>query len=159
MFNFLFFILGIIFGNLLEFLVHKYILHKLGKNKKSFFSSHWHRHHRDVRRNNFYDISYKNILSKNSHAKKEIIQILILFLLFFPIFFIQKYFYFGMIVNGILYFVIHRYIHLNPKFAQKYFKWHWKHHMGKNQDLYWCVTLPITDYIIYLFNKIFRKKK
>ena len=159
---FLYFFLGIFFGNVYEYLLHKYVLHGLGKVKKSYFSSHWHIHHRTARKNNFEDISYKNIFSINSNAKRELKHIGILFILNFPIYFLCPAIYFGLVFNGILYFLIHRYSHLNPAWAKKYLPWHYEHHMGKNQDKNWCVTLPITDKIVlflekYVYNKLLSK--
>ena len=34
-------ILGLVLGNLIEWVVHKYFLHDLGKKKASLFSFHW----------------------------------------------------------------------------------------------------------------------
>ena len=35
-----------VYGGFLEWALHKYVLHGLGKNKKSIFSFHWHKHHK-----------------------------------------------------------------------------------------------------------------
>lgn len=153
MINLFLFLLGLFFGNVIEYLIHRYVLHGLGKNKKSMFSPHWHRHHRNVRRNDFYDATYKNILSKESNARIEILQIIGLSIILLPICFISFYVYLGMIFNGFLYFIMHRWMHLHPKISKKYFRWHWEHHMGKNQDSNWCVTFPITDWLIKKFRR------
>ena len=34
--------LGLLYGNVSEWAIHKYVLHEKGKNKKHFFSFHWH---------------------------------------------------------------------------------------------------------------------
>jgi hypothetical protein len=150
MFNcIIFFTLGIILGNISEYIIHKYILHDLGKSKKSFFSAHWHRHHRTARRNDFYDQNYKNI--KNN--KLEIMQLIFLIALFFPLKYIHIFLFLGGCFNALMYFILHRYMHLNPLKAKKYFRWHWEHHMGKNQDENWCVTLPLTDFLLKLIKR------
>lgn len=153
--NFLLFFFGMFLGNVYEYFLHRHILHGLGKRKKSYFSSHWHKHHRIARRNNFYDFSYKNIFSINSNAKKELINIGILAVLNFPLYFLSPAIYFGLIFHAGLYFVIHRYSHLNPVWAKKYLPWHWEHHLGKDQDKNWCVTFPLTDQIILYIEKIY----
>ena len=37
----------------LEWFVHKYLLHGLGKKKNSFLAFHWSGHHKESRKNNF----------------------------------------------------------------------------------------------------------
>jgi hypothetical protein len=148
----LLFIIGVFIGNVNEYLVHKYILHGLGKNKKSFFSSHWHRHHKAARKYNFYDQNYTNI----KNTKIEIAQLILLSILYLPLFYFYPPIYLGIFFNGILYFILHRYMHLNPQKAKRFFPWHWEHHMGKDQDKNWCVTLPITDFTLSFISKLTR---
>lgn len=155
---FLLFFFGMFLGNVYEYFLHRYVLHGLGKRKKSHFSSHWHKHHRIARRNNFYDFSYKNIFSINSNAKKELVNLGILSVLNFPLYFLSPAIYFGLIFHAGLYFVIHRYSHLNPVWAKKYLPWHWEHHLGKDQDKNWCVTYPLTDRIVLYLEKILYNK-
>lgn len=153
------FFVGMFLGNVYEYILHRYVLHGLGKNKKSYFSSHWHNHHRTARKNKFLDFSYKKIFSRNSNAKKELLNIGILCILNLPIFFISPAIYYGLIFHACLYFVIHRYSHLNPEWAEKNLRWHWVHHMGRDQDRNWCVTYPLTDRIVLYIQKIFYNKK
>jgi hypothetical protein len=49
------FALGLLLANLLEWIVHKYFLHNLGKKRASLFSFHWGVHHREARKNGFLD--------------------------------------------------------------------------------------------------------
>jgi hypothetical protein len=50
---------AIVFSNGVEWLVHKYVLHGLGGNKSSFWSFHWHEHHKNARREGFFDPDYQ----------------------------------------------------------------------------------------------------
>ena len=50
--------LGLLYANAGEWLIHKYVLHGLGKKKKSFFSFHWSEHHRACRKHDFFDPDY-----------------------------------------------------------------------------------------------------
>ena len=66
--------LAFIYSAILEWLIHKYILHGLGKNKKSFWSFHWHSHHKTCRKNKNSDINYK--FPGAPPVKKEIISLM-----------------------------------------------------------------------------------
>ena len=50
---------ALIYSNILEWFIHKHILHGLGKNKNSFWSFHWHNHHKNARKSDNYDEDYK----------------------------------------------------------------------------------------------------
>ena len=43
--------IGALVANAGEWLIHKYVLHGLGRRKKSMWAFHWHEHHRSSRRN------------------------------------------------------------------------------------------------------------
>ena len=47
-----------------------------------------------------------------------------------------------------LYLLIHNISHKYPEFSKKYIRWHYDHHMGKNQNKNWCVTYPLADYLL-----------
>ena len=63
-------ILGYLYATWLEWALHKYVLHGLGKNKNSWFSFHWHTHHKACRKNKNFDENYNVYLS--SAVLKEI---------------------------------------------------------------------------------------
>lgn len=130
--------LGLLIGNLLEWIVHKYFLHNLGKKKASLFSFHWGVHHRQARKNKFLDAKV---------SSREIVGIALLCLISSPILFVSPWTYTGMLVHAMLYLVIHNYAHRNPDWCFKYLRWHYDHHMGKDQDKNWCVVHPLADYI------------
>ena len=130
--------LGLLIGNLMEWAVHKYLLHNLGRKRTSLFSFHWGVHHRNARRNKFLD-------AKVSH--RELFGIALLCLLTSPVLFVSPWAYTGMFVHAMLYLVIHNYAHRNPDWCYKYLRWHYDHHMGKDQNKNWCVVHPLADYI------------
>jgi hypothetical protein len=68
-------ILGLVLASLLEWVVHKYFLHNLGKKKASLFSFHWGVHHRQARKNKFLDPTV---------SAREIIGVLLLCLVSSP---------------------------------------------------------------------------
>jgi|7_EtaG_2_1085326.scaffolds.fasta_scaffold47213_3 sterol desaturase/sphingolipid hydroxylase (fatty acid hydroxylase superfamily) len=143
------FIFGLIIANFVEWLVHKYVLHKLGKMRTRFlilgkkkifvFLTHWNQHHRISRKNDFRDSAF---------SFREIFGIFILLVIAFPIWFILPGIYYGFIFSAMLYLLIHNISHKYPEFSKKYIRWHYDHHMGKNQNKNWCVTYPLADYLL-----------
>ena len=133
--NIALFMIGLMLGNALEYGVHKYLFHGLGKKKKSIFSFHLRDHHLVSRANQFVD---KRL------SKIELIGGPILLLLHLPLLFLAPAIYFGMAAYAITFFVVHNYEHRHPEFTKKYFPWHWNHHM-KNQNKSWGVVLPLMD--------------
>jgi hypothetical protein len=51
--------LGLIYANAGEWLIHKYVLHGLGRRRSSFWSYHWHEHHRHARKLDHRDPDYE----------------------------------------------------------------------------------------------------
>ena len=51
-----------LYATFLEWAIHKYVLHGLGKNKNSWFNFHWHSHHKTCRKNANQDDNYKTAL-------------------------------------------------------------------------------------------------
>jgi sterol desaturase/sphingolipid hydroxylase (fatty acid hydroxylase superfamily) len=132
-------IIGIFAASFLEWFVHKHILHNLAKKKKSIFSFHWSGHHASARRNNFSDSLF---------SAREAVGISLLCAIFAPVIFVLPYTYMTMLTHAILYFILHNTAHKYPKFGKKYMRWHYDHHMGKNQNMNWCVVHPLADYIM-----------
>ena len=136
-------IVGYLYETLLEWVIHKYILHGLGKNKNSWFSFHWYSHHKACRKNKNFDSSYNTFLS--SSVIKEITGLCLLAVLHIPLYFVGPYFYFTLLFCTLRYFYVHQKSHLNVDWGKKYFPWHHEHHMGKDQDANWGVTTPLWD--------------
>jgi hypothetical protein len=91
------FILGLVMANLLEWIVHKFFLHNLGKKKTSLFSFHWGVHHREARKNGFAD---------RTVSKREIVGVFFLCLVTSPIMFVSPIAYTGMFVHAMVYLVV-----------------------------------------------------
>lgn len=137
--------LGLIYGNATEWFVHKYLLHGLGKNKKSFWSFHWHDHHRNARRDNMIDVDYTKPLTLSSPPGKELAALILAALLHAPLLFIMPYFTLTVWYCAFNYHRMHKKSHLDREWARKNMPWHVDHHMGTNQDMNWCVTKPWFD--------------
>ena len=146
--------LAIIYSHILEWVLHKYVLHGLGKNKKSPWASHWHIHHRRSRQNNNYDKDYiKGFFDKT--VRSEILGLGFLSILHIPTIMISPLVYFALVVCGFRYYLIHKKSHLDPEWAKKNVPWHYDHHMGKAQDKNWCIVIPICDIILGTRKKYF----
>lgn len=139
MIQIIFFVAGLVVANFLEWGIHKYILHELGKKKKSIFSFHWGIHHRKARKTRFYD---------ESVSAREFFGLLFLCLLFSPVAAFSLSIYVGMFLYAVAYLVLHNIAHKNPTVAYTYMRWHYDHHMGSNQNTNWCVVVPLADYVL-----------
>tara|TARA_B100000131_G_scaffold157476_1_gene152741 strand:- start:773 stop:1189 length:417 start_codon:yes stop_codon:yes gene_type:complete len=131
------FLLGFVYSSIVEWAVHKYLFHELGKKKNSKFSFHIRDHHVDCRKNGNHDSKF---------SQREIPGILFLLLINFPIIFFLPSFYYAMCTYGALFIIMHNVSHIWPQFGKKYIPWHWDHHM-KYQNHNFNVVAPIGDYI------------
>ena len=132
------FSLGLLYANFMEWFVHKYLFHGLGKKQNSLFAFHLREHHIQARNNQFLDTKL---------TKRETIGIGALLILHAPLYlYISSIFYAALVFYGALFVVLHKVQHIFPKFAKRYFWWHWNHHMH-NQNKSWNVVLPVTDLI------------
>ena len=138
--------LAIIYSHVMECIIHKHILHNLGKNKKSPWSFHWHAHHRKCRKYNYYDEDYLN--NWVGPPRKEIIGLFVLVLLHTPLLMLVPLFSITVAIQAIRYYKIHSYSHLNPSWAKQNLRWHYDHHMGDDQDSNWGVTNEWVDKLI-----------
>ena len=126
---------GILYGNILEYVVHRYLFHGLGKKKDSMFAFHLREHHIKCRKNDYEDKRF---------SKVEFLGLLLLLMLHLPLLFVVPSFFGALATYAMAFIVIHNGLHFFPEFGKKYFKWHWNHHM-RNQNKSWGVVLPITD--------------
>jgi sterol desaturase/sphingolipid hydroxylase (fatty acid hydroxylase superfamily) len=142
-------LIGLLAANILEWVVHKYLLHEWGKKKSSMFSFHWRDHHRITRKEGFID---------KSVSTKEVFAVLLLCFILSPIYYLLPIFYIAMFFHAMVYLVIHNISHRYPKWAFRNFRWHYDHHMGTDQDKNWCVVHPLADYIFGTRRKYEYKK-
>jgi hypothetical protein len=147
-------VVGVVYASAFEWATHKYVLHGLGRNKKSYWSFHWHEHHSKARRNNMLDDQYHGSLI-NSIARmertakvKEAIGLIGGALAHLPLIAVAPFFVVTVWLSALNYYRVHRRAHLDEAWARKHLPWHVDHHMGKNQDANWCVTWPLMDWIL-----------
>ena len=130
------FIVGFLYGSLLEYLIHRYVFHKLGRKKKSLWSYHLKGHHVLSRKNNFMDLTESNI---------ESIGMFLLILIHVPLFLLNFGAWLGVTLYALAFKYLHGYQHKHPEFTKKYMKWHWEHHM-KDPNKNFGVVVPWMDY-------------
>ena len=141
-------LLTVVYENFFEWWVHKYLLHGLGKNRASFWSFHWIDHHSKARRNGFIDPDYANQSWSWNSSTKELAALLAGGIIHLPLLLISPLAYGTLVACGIWYYSAHRWSHTHPAWANKHLSWHWDHHMGPDQNRNWCVTWPLTDWIL-----------
>ncbi len=129
---------GILYANVVEYCIHRYLFHGLGRSGSSIFAFHLRVHHMISRRDGFVDM-------RASH--NELIGLPILVLLHSPLLLILPTFFYTVTAYAIMFVAIHNTLHHYPRFAQKYYWWHWNHHM-QNQNKSWGVVLPLTDIVV-----------
>ena len=107
-------VVGVAYAIVLEWLIHKYILHhpKLGKKKGSVFSFHFKGHHGAARRNQFYDLDYASYRWTSEQTSLLLFFLPHLILVqWFPIFIVT------ILVMTLRYYIIHQCQHRDPKWC------------------------------------------
>jgi sterol desaturase/sphingolipid hydroxylase (fatty acid hydroxylase superfamily) len=142
------FVAGIVFANAGEWAIHKYILHDRGRDKRSFWSFHFHEHHQACRRNGMVDADYLEPLTGWNAQGKEATLIIAASLAWVPLLPFAPGFASAMLFSHGWYYFIHKKSHLRPEWARRWLPWHYDHHMGPNQDANWCVSWPWFDWVM-----------
>ena len=131
------FILGFVYASVIEWAVHKYLFHEMGKKRGSKFSFHIREHHLNCLKNGNIDRNF---------SKRELPGILFLLLTHLPLYYLLPYFYYALCLYGVLFVLIHNFTHIWPQVGKKYIPWHWDHHM-RYQNHNFNVVAPIADYM------------
>ena len=140
--------LALAYTNISEWLIHKYWLHGLGLNKKSFWSFHWHEHHREARKADMFDPQYTRSIFTWSPQGKEVLALLGGAAVVTPLFPVAPFFTATVWYRTLRYYQMHKKAHLDPRWAKEHLPWHYDHHMGKDQNANWCVTHPWFDHVM-----------
>ena len=140
--------LGLAYSNVGEWLIHKYVLHGLGKKKGSFFSFHWHDHHKNARRGGMRDHDYDGVAQATTGQWKEVAGLAGLALAHLPLAKKAPWFVATVVACQARYYYVHRRSHLEPEWARRNVPWHVDHHLGPNQHANWCVTAPWFDHLV-----------
>jgi hypothetical protein len=140
--------LGLAYANAGEWLLHKYVLHRLGRRRGSFYSYHWHEHHRQVRQHGLLDPTYaRSPFGWHAHGK-EALSLAGLALLHLPLAGAAPLFTATVLYGIVDYYRKHRRAHLDPAWARARLPWHVDHHLGPNPEANYCVTRPWFDFVM-----------
>jgi sterol desaturase/sphingolipid hydroxylase (fatty acid hydroxylase superfamily) len=140
--------IGLLYANAGEWLVHKYILHGLGKRKRSYWSFHWHEHHQTVRKEAMRDSNYEQTVFRWNGQGKEALGLIAAGLVHLPLFPVAPFFTGTYLYSLYNYYRVHKRAHLDPEWARQHVPWHYDHHMGPEQNRNWCVTRPWFDQLM-----------
>jgi sterol desaturase/sphingolipid hydroxylase (fatty acid hydroxylase superfamily) len=140
--------LGLIYANAGEWLLHKHMLHGLGKDRKNFWSFHWHEHHRESRKHDMFDPQYVRPLLTWSPQGKEAAALVAAGLVHLPLLPVAPFFTLTVYWSAWRYYKVHKRAHLDRRWAKEHVPWHYDHHMGKDQNSNWCVTNPWFDHVM-----------
>jgi len=134
-------LLAIIYANFLEWFVHKYVLHGIGKRKGSYWSDHYSVHHLNYHLHAGKDPDYTDY-----KLTSEIIGLAGMSVLHIPVCLLSPAAYVTLVIYAIFYYFVHRYSHVNPTWGKKWIPWHIEHHRGKEMN--WCVLFPLADHVM-----------
>jgi hypothetical protein len=143
--------IGLASANAFEWAFHKYVLHGLGKNKKSFWSFHFHDHHRVSRKNGMHDPGYDESVFQWNPQGKEAAALALGAVGVLPLLPVAPFFTATVWYSLLRYYRVHKRAHVDPAWAYEHLPWHVAHHMGRDQDLNWCVTNPWFDKVMRTF--------
>ena len=140
--------IGLVYCNLGECLIHKHVLHGLGKSRESFWSFHWHDHHAKARKHAMVDDQYRRSFLAWEPQTKEAVALLGLALAHLPLLPFMPFFTGTVLYSCANYYRVHKRAHLDTEWAREHLPWHYDHHMGKDQNANWCVTHPWFDELL-----------
>lgn len=139
---------GLVAANATEWVVHKYVLHGLGKRKGSFWSFHWHEHHKVCRKQGHRDPAYERSVIGTHGQGKEAAALVGAVAAVLPFAPVAPFFVGTLCYSALNYYRKHKRAHLDPEWAREHLAWHYDHHMGPEQDANWCVTKPWFDKVM-----------
>lgn len=140
--------LGLLGWNVGEWLVHKHILHGLGRRKGTFWSFHWHEHHKNARRAAMRDGDYERPIVGWHAQAKEALGLAGVALASLTVARRAPWFAGTVCLSALNYYRVHKRSHRDPAWARAHLTWHYDHHMAPNQHANWCVTFPWFDHVM-----------
>ena len=139
---------GWAYSNMLEWVIHKHVLHRIGKKRGSFWSFHFYDHHRLSRTNQFRDPDYEGSVFQWNGQGKEALALTLSTLTHLPLLPVAPFFTVTVFYSSVRYYRLHKKAHLEPEWGREHLPWHYDHHMAPNQDCNWCVTHPWFDEVM-----------
>ena len=144
---------GYLYVKAFENLAHKYLLHDLGKDKSSFWSFHFHDHHKAAVKYGMLDPAYFEPWWLNPSRAKEVGSLVGAFAVHLPLAKKYPYFVAGVGIGVLEYYHKHKKSHTVPEWAFDNMQNHVKHHL-LDQNKYWGVTSGLVDKFVGTAPKI-----
>lgn len=139
---------GLVTANAVEWVMHKHVLHEMGRNPRSFWAFHFHEHHKVVLKHAFHDPNYDRF-PLGAHAQgKEAWALIGASAMVAPLFPVAPFWVGTLWYCAANYYRKHKRAHQDPEWAKAHLPWHYDHHMGMNPNANWCVTRPWFDYVM-----------
>lgn len=136
---------GWIWATVIEYVIHRWIFHGVGKKRSSIFSFHWHAHHKDSRKGKMLERCYIEREWAWNGYTREVAAMVFLATIHIPVLFLSPAFTFGVWAWCLAYHWVHRKTHVDPQWARDHCSWHYDHHMAPNQDANYGVTSDWMD--------------
>jgi sterol desaturase/sphingolipid hydroxylase (fatty acid hydroxylase superfamily) len=136
-----------LYGHVLEYCLHRYVLHNRKILNGVAFKFHFAQHHKVARQNDMVDERYYTG-SKFSVYDHEVKALLFMALIHLPVAFISITAYATLLFSLVSYFAVHSMNHVNNDMVRRWLPWHTWHHMEKNQNMNFGVRLPIIDILM-----------
>lgn len=142
-----------IYSHLLEYCLHRFVLHDPKRGRGLFFKHHFSEHHRSARQLDMKDPKYlEKGLGLFVHYEASTLSLLAVFHL--PILWLSVPAYLTLVVASMCYFAVHVLQHRHPDVMRKITPWHYWHHMGKDQHLNYGVRLPVFDILFGTYKPV-----
>lgn len=137
--------LGVLYAQVMEWAIHRFVLHGMGRKRGHPLSFHFHQHHRAARLNHFRDDVYNRQPFQWNASGKELFALFVLGVLHLPLILVVPGFTVGGLFGLVRYYWLHRKSHLEPEWCRQHLPWHYDHHMAPNQHANWGVTTDWVD--------------
>ena len=142
-----------LYGHVLEYCLHRFVLHNPRLLSGRPFKRHFAGHHKSVRKGGMLDTGYHD-WQKYTPLDFEPAFLTFLALIHLPVAIYFPAAYAVLAWSAFAYFVVHAATHLFPDTFEKIFPWHTWHHLGKNQNVNYGVRLPIIDMLVGTYKPV-----
>ncbi len=142
-----------VYGHMIEYCLHRFVLHNPKMLSGKPFKRHFAGHHGTVRKDGMLDGSYSG-LKKYTPFDFETAFLTFLALIHIPVAIYSPAAYAVLAWSAFAYFIVHAATHLFPGTLSKVFPWHTWHHLGKNQNVNYGVRLPIIDMLVGTYKPV-----
>lgn len=131
------------YSHLLEYFLHRFVLHNPRMLKGSWFRTHFAEHHNAARKLQMVDPLYWSLKKVLKHPEAK--GLFLLSVLHLPIAFFFPWAAATLTLSAASYYLIHRRAHVDTQWGRSWLPWHYDHHMAPDQNVNWGVRLPLFD--------------